>query len=325
LDDGHFILALIAAMAVFAIVITAFGNQPGNLWSYLGGYGSYLQRGLQEGLHTKPWHYYGGLLLYSRIDGGPIWSESLILVLGGIGAAHFIRQKDSGPTQLVRTGKFLAWNTIFCLLIFSLMPYKTPWNILGFQVGTTLLAGQGAVVLYNRFNKYSGKIILTTLLVAGMVHLVWQSALAATEYDASPQNPYVYGHTSNDIGRLVDGLERIAAAEPAGHNLPVQIVAKDSDYWPLPWDLRRFSQVYWWNTVDSSVNPAPIIIARTAAADRDSVEAEIAQYMYAGFQPGERRLYVPLFDPPIQLRPGVHLSTFMTLELMELLNSQVVK
>jgi uncharacterized protein (TIGR03663 family) len=100
----HAILAAITAVFVFAIVITAFGNQLGNLWAYLGGYGSYLQRGLQEGLHTKPWHYYGGLLLYSRIDGGPIWSEGLILVLGGIGAVYFIRQKDSGPTQLVRTG-----------------------------------------------------------------------------------------------------------------------------------------------------------------------------------------------------------------------------
>jgi hypothetical protein len=58
-------------------------------------------------------------------------------------------------------------------------------------------------------------------------------------WSASPDNPWVYAHTSADIFNLTNRMEEIAGI--AGRKVHVQVVT--ADCWPLPWYLRGFERV----------------------------------------------------------------------------------
>ncbi|MCH8836381.1 MAG: TIGR03663 family protein [Candidatus Marinimicrobia bacterium] len=308
-------LFFIICALVFAIFVSAFGSHWESIITYLQGYGTHIQRGLHDNTHVKPWYYYGRLLIFSHWDQGPVWSEGLILILGTIGAVHFYRQRNSTNTPQVTAHNFLVWNTFLGILLFSLVPYKTPWNMLGFLAGMILLAGQGVLVLFQKYSAHRRRLVLAGVLFLGFGHLAWQMGAATTRYDASPLNPYVYAHTSHELERLVTGLNQVAAVDSAGFGLPIQVIAGGHDYWPLPWELRKFSQVYWWAAIDTGIAPAAVILGRMTANDRDSVEAVIAEYVYSGFAPGKKIMYTSLFEAPIALRPGVSLAAFIKYDL----------
>jgi hypothetical protein len=104
-------------------------------------------------------------------------------------------------------------------------------------------------------------------LLAGASHLAWQAWRADTVYAADPRNPYVYAQTSPDILRLVNQLESFAAIDPAGHHLLVKVMAPGGDYWPLPWYLRRFNQIGWWDHIpEDPFAPLMVVSARMHAA-----------------------------------------------------------
>ncbi len=311
----HVPLFFLIVALVFTILVSAFGSNWENIGTYLQGYGTHLQRGLHENAHVKPWYYYGRLLIFSHWDSGPVWSEGLILVLGAIGAVHFYRQRNSAKSPQVTAHNFLVWNTFLGIILFSLVPYKTPWNMLGYLAGMILLAGQGVLVLFEKYSGHRQRLLLAGILLLGFGHLAWQMVAATTRYDASPLNPYVYAHTSHDLDKLVTGLNQAAAVDSVGFDLPIQVIATGHDYWPLPWDLRRFSTVYWWETIDSGIAPAAVIIGCMTENDQDSVEANIADYVYSGFAPGQKTMYTSLFGAPIALRPGVTLATFIRYDL----------
>jgi len=50
--------------------------------------------------------------------------------------------------------------------------------------------------------------------------------------------------------------------QPQSYQVVVKVMAPDGDYWPLPWYLRRFKHVGWWDHVPLDPD-APIMIAGT--------------------------------------------------------------
>ena len=68
--------------------------------------------------------------------------------------------------------------------------------------------------------------------------------------------PYVYAHTNRDFLSLVNEIDYIAAANPAGKNIGITVMS--SEHWPLPWYLRDYTHAaYFGKVVDSS---EPILI-----------------------------------------------------------------
>ena len=66
-----------------------------------------------------------------------------------------------------------------------------------------------------------------------------------------------------------------------------------------PWTLRDFETVAYTASVDwSSPNPDLVLC-------RADVKAEVLRKLYGSPPPGQRELYVPLFDDYVELRPGV--------------------
>jgi hypothetical protein len=62
-----------------------------------------------------------------------------------------------------------------------------------------------------------------------------------------------------DILHLVERAEGLARVTPQGFQTIVKVIAPQGDYWPLPWYLRRFKNVGWYENLPADPF-APIII-----------------------------------------------------------------
>jgi predicted membrane-bound mannosyltransferase len=189
---------------------------------------------------------------------GPIWSEGLIVVLGLVGIYAAVRGKVAvgGNVPLVR---FLALYTVLMLVAYSVIPYKTPWCVLGALHGLILLAGVGVVVLLQSARRRVVKAGLATALLAGSVQLGWQAQRASGEtFCNSERNPYVYAQTLRDTVDLSRQLDQLAQIHPDGRRLRIHVIVENC--WPLPWYLRAFKHVGYWETVPDAPD-ADVILA----------------------------------------------------------------
>jgi uncharacterized protein (TIGR03663 family) len=303
-ERRHVVAALAAAGAVSALFYSSFfTNAQGMLDSILT-YKNYLSRAGHNAAHIHPWHYYLNLLACFRLGKNPGWSEALIIVLAAVGFLMAMRKKNfNGINQPLL--RFIAFYTFFMTAAYSIIPYKTPWNLLGFLHGAILLAGVGAVTLAKIFSNQFATVSVIALMSMAAIHLTRQAYLTNYEYYENPANPYVYAHPLNDIFKIVRRVEEIAQAHPDGHQMYIQVICPNSDYWPLPWYLRAFPNIGWWNEVDENIPAAPLIIASP------KVESALMRKLYELPPSGQRNLYVPLFDGHIELRPQIELRGYV--------------
>ena len=114
---------------------------------------------------------------------------------------------------------------------------------------------------FARHSPASSILGVSLLLGLGAGHLVWQAWQLDTTYAADQRNPYVYAQTSPDVLDLVGQVEKLAALSPEGHRMLTQVAAVEGDYWPLPWYLRRFQQVGYWERLPADLNAAALIVS----------------------------------------------------------------
>jgi uncharacterized protein (TIGR03663 family) len=316
IDRRHIVVMAAATCAVSVLFFSSFfTNAQGVLDSILT-YKNYFSRAGHNTMHIHPWSYYLNFLVYFRLGANPFWSEALILILAAAGLGVALTKKNIGgiaPPLL----RFIAFYTFFMTVIYSLIPYKTPWNAISFLHGMILLAGAGAVALIKMLLNKFARIFLLAFMFAGGAHLTWQAYLANFEYDENPANPYVYAHPVNDVFAIVKRVEAIAQAHPDGRNLYIQVICPDDDYWPLPWYLRSFTNIGWWKQVDENLPTAPILIASP------KFESALMRKFYELPPPGQRPLYVPLFDSYTELRPQIELRGYVRKELWDRFQASV--
>jgi uncharacterized protein (TIGR03663 family) len=298
----HLLAAILTAMLVSGLFFSSFLSHPAGIADSVTAYRTYLERAGSASWHTQPWHYYFDLLLYSRWDGGPFWTEGLIVGLALVGfLAGLGRSRIPGVDS--KTLRFLGFYTLLMVTAYSLIPYKTPWCVLGLLHGMVLLAGVGAVRLLIASRNARLGILVLALLGAATAQLGWQAWAGSFRFETDPRNPYVYAHTSKDVFVIAGRIEELARAHPQGTAMPIQIISREN-LWPLPWYLRRFSAVRWWNGVSEEVPNAPVILATP------DMENALARKFYELPPPGQRELYMNIFDARIELRPMVELRGY---------------
>ena len=306
---SHLVAGLVAAAVVSGLFYSSFLSYPGGVLDSFRTYTTYFSRAGQNQLHIHPWYYYLKMLLYSRYGTGPIWSEAFIVALAMVGFMVAMR-----GTRLTGVNfhllRFIAFYTLVMTVVYSIIPYKTPWCLLGFLHGMILLAGVGAVALINLMPNIRAKVFIGVLLIIGGAHLAWQGYLNSYKYHSDSRNPYVYAHPTMDVFTITERVEELANVHPDGHAMQIQVICPGGDYWPLPWYFRHFEKVLWWNDIDKNVMPAPVIIASP------SVEPILLAYFDLP-PPGHKDLYIPLFDTYIELRPQVELRGYVTNDLSD--------
>ncbi len=281
-------IAAAVTLGVAALLLTSFFTHPGAFLHLFTTFLHYAERAGGQG-HEKPWFYYLVLLGWHR-GGGRLWTELFLLVLGVLGALAAFFPRGKAPAF----ARFLAGYAAASWLIYALIPYKTPWLILGPLHATILLAGCAAARLVEAAGRLSPawRGVACAGLLAGAGHLGVQAYTGSFTFAADERNPYVYGHTSPDLVRWVRQVRRVAADHPEGRNLRVHVIG--AEYWPVPWYLRDFKQVGYWSTLPADARAPVMLVSENLAEDALARLGGTHQSDLVGLRPGV--LMVSLFE-----------------------------
>ncbi len=298
----HLALACISATAVSALFYSSFFSHPRGLVDAVSAYTTaYFARAGGASWHVQPWYYYFGILVGPGA-GGPLWTEATILALALLGLVLAFRSARLRN----RDGAILAFVGAYALLMsvaYAVIPYKTPWCLLGFLHGFILLAGAGAARLLAWWPRPRGRALVAGVLAIAAGHLAWLAWLGSTRFASDPRNPYVYAHTGPGVFEIVRGINIVARAHPGGAAMPIEVISTEN-LWPLPWYLRRFPAVRWQTAPVNDGQHAPLILITP------EMEQSILRKLYEWRQPGERELYVPIFPTRVELRPPVEIRGY---------------
>ncbi len=270
-----------AALAAVAMVVLLLQSQSGeSLRSLL----VYAERAASGGRHAHPWYYYLQVL---TLGGDVLW-----LLLGVVA---FVRL-----AKFHRGVAFLGTYAAVLTVLYSVLQYKTPWCAAGLVHGWILATAAGfSTLLESRWRPVA---------VAGIVLVTALAALQAVRYAfplaADSHNPYAYAHTTRDVFQIRNQIEILARSQPLGFHTGIDIFAAEN-WWPLPWYLRRFSQIRWWSAPTRNGRAGPIVLCSPANEDA------IARLLYEVPPPGARELFVNLFPHPVWLRPGVEVRGYV--------------
>jgi hypothetical protein len=247
---------------------------------------SYWQRGIHGSMHRHAWDYYLGLLA---------GREGLIVAAAVAGIVVAATRRGAG---LLR---FLAVYACAMTVVYSLIPYKTPWCVLGPLDAMILLAGAGIVALAEWLPRRV-RVAAAFLLAVCVANLGFQAWRASFPLSSDPRNPYAYAHTGRDVYAIRDRLEGL------GRGRSLQVVSS-RNLWPLPWYLRAFPHVEWWRSLGPGYKPADVILVTP------EMEPALVHELYEVPPPGSRELYRSIFDRYMELRPQVELRGYIRASL----------
>jgi uncharacterized protein (TIGR03663 family) len=309
---AHFAIFLFSAGIVSVVCYSSFFSNPAGIGDSVTTYADSFHRAGPEGLHIHPWHYYIGLMVTESCGPLPFRADLWLLITGFAGMALTI----AGVARAV-TGKsnqpevhpvyfFSSITALLTIAAFSVLPYKTPWNILAFYVPMVVLSAYFIISMADmaasRMARGSYVLIIPVVM---SLHVLWQSySDNFITYDR-PCNPWTYAHPGKDVLAIAGEAAKAASVSPEGRNMYIEIIVPDSGYWPLPWYLRDFPNAGWWEEVNMDIPAAPFIICAP------EYEPQLTRKLFEVPPPGQRRLYIPLLDRDPQLRPGVSVSLYL--------------
>ena len=293
---GHVMAGLAAALLVSVAFYSSFFTHPSGFLESIRAFSIYVERGVGSGPHAQPWDYYLRLLAYSS-SGGLVWTDGLVLALALVGLLAAARRSAARFWP-----RYIGLYAVITCLAFSSVRYKTPWNLLPFYIGFVLLAGYGGAALIHGARSRVMRGLVIVLLVLACWQLGMQNWRANFQYSADLRNPYVYAQTSPDFLRLVRRVTDVSALHPDRAGMLVKVIAGPYEQWPLPWYVRRMTQVGYWSRAAEAgrLDDAPVIVA-----SQDQAET-------VGAALGDR--YVSEF---YGLRPGVILTVYIERALWE--------
>ncbi|MGA7273443.1 MAG: flippase activity-associated protein Agl23 [Candidatus Udaeobacter sp.] len=180
--------------------------------------------------HEKPWDYWfkimGPSLEFRQAD---FLGYELPMLVGLILCAFCQKLKNISL-------RYLAIYGVGSLIAYSYVKYKTPWCIISF--GWPFLYVFGAAVLLVR-PKHLRLVyrIIGVLLFISLGSSIWLNYFRCS----SPEEPYAYVQTYNDIFKLTTPLLKLARRDPVYYHLTGHLIR--SSIYPLPWVLGDFDRV----------------------------------------------------------------------------------
>ncbi len=171
-------------------------------------------------------------------------------------------------------------------------PHKSPYI-----AAILLLAGYAGYVLYSRSDTFLPSPHFCLAIVAVLAVSGYQMyELNFVNYD-NDQYPYVYAHTRRDLLQMLGEIDRISKRLGTGNDTGIAMVSPD--YWPLPWYLRDYKRVGYYQQIVATNEP--IIVGSMA-------QEEQLKQTY-----GDRYVLVSSGkdDGSFGLRPGVDLLLYV--------------
>ncbi|HVU18394.1 MAG TPA: flippase activity-associated protein Agl23 [Candidatus Didemnitutus sp.] len=259
------------AFVVAALFYSSFGTHWTGLSDAFVVYARSARR-LAEGVtgHEKSWTYYLQLFGWQE-KGGLVFEQVAFSLLAVVGFVLAWRR----PEPLLR---WAAVQTIILLIVFSLTPYKTPWQVIQFVPGMAILAA-GTIAALDRWP--AGRWLGAAAASVTVIFLGVQTARVTGRYAADERNPYAYVHSAPDVLKFRALAEAALRAHP---DRPIRVISEE--YWPLPWYLRGLDNVGYWNERPDDCDGA-LVIASAGLAEtvRAHLHGEYAE-TFLGLRPG---------------------------------------
>jgi len=218
-------LATVLFAAIWIVFFTTVFTNPGGLADSFRAFLPWLQKGAQGSGHEKPWTYFPKLLAAF---------EAPTMLCGLLGAVLAVRRRDP-------LGVFCAVWAASQLVLYSAIPYKTPWLDLNIVLPAALAAG----CLFQELAARPLPVRATAAAVfaIGLGWCAWRADdVAVRRFDDSSLG-LVYSDTSRDIWNLLAFLRAAIARAPDPDE--VTLVTYLSSRWPLPWYLRDLEHTLW--------------------------------------------------------------------------------
>ncbi len=289
------LLGLVIALTTAFVFLSGFFTDLSGPLGYFKSYTPWLKRAGGTDIHKHSFLYYFQTIGWWHADKGPIWSEALILVMAAFGAVKSFRDRQNV------FGKFITVFSLSLCLIYSFIPYKTPWCVLSFLVGFIVLAGLGGDYLLSLLKPKWAKSVLCLVLIGFAVQLGFQSYRASFVLPADPANPYVYAQPVNDILKIKERMDSLSLIHPQHEKMIIKVVWNDNYYWPLPWYLRKFNNIGYYNAIPADADAAVVLTVQEF--DEALTKKLDPTHIMTGF---------------VGLRPGVFVETFVRMDLWEL-------
>jgi len=267
-------IGIAVALSAAVVAFSSFGQNWAGVLDAVTGYVGYARRAGGQG-HEKPWFTYF-IWLWKA---GPValCLLSVLLVVGCL-RAWVERHRDGLPA-------FLALSGFALLMFYSAIPYKTPWLMLAPVMVLTMVSAFGADWLIGFAPKVVRPWFAVVLAVAWVLPAAASTKRWCFERPIDERNPFAYSPTVTDVRRLPEWIRTRAGDDPL-----IQVIG--DDYWPLPWELRRFPRVGYWAQPPEKLD-GDIVLASADVVD------EVSKRLGEGWRPG-------FFG----LRPGVLILSF---------------
>lgn len=241
------VLTFISGGILFVALYSSFGGHPDGVHDGLTSWMYWKNTGASSG-HVKPFGYYSEIILQYDFMIAFLFFLAAVVIL--------FTQRDRYKIFLVFWA-FLLW------LIYSIIPYKTPWLIINFLLPFAIVAGTGWNIIFKTLSsKYYKYLMVFIILVMSLNALTIAIKAKFFTYD-NPENKLTYVHTYRDFESEVTAIYTLAQASQDGYNINISVAAPE--YWPLPSYLYRFKNVGYFNGVKGrnlNLN-APILINDT--------------------------------------------------------------
>lgn len=267
--SASFYWGLFWCFVVLLLFFTGFFQHSQSLLELFLGVPQWIGRGHSDQGHHKPYWYYYNLIR----DTEPVVLLALLPALFWLyriifAASSFLLKRKDGsitPGKLVmglsncfygalrsaqeRVMVGASLYAIVSFLVYSYVPYKTPWLIINITMPAALATALFLVSIRPK--------ILSTILIVAALTVSLKYALEFNFSDESiqkntlgraiypyltvrgshgPKNPFSYVHTTRGMVNLASDIDAYLGRSVGG-----RVLVGTSSYWPLPYYLRRYS------------------------------------------------------------------------------------
>lgn len=212
----------VAALVVLFALFTNLFSEPRAFREFFDAFAIWSKTGSGKSGHEKPFLYW--IFLQARYE----WP--ILLALAVTPLATLLR----GAPQL----RILALFGFGTWLAYSIIPYKTPWLIMGFLWPLAFVLGWAIEKVRARF---PSKVLLVVIALAVVSPIVQTMRLNFVEY-TNEKEPYVYVQSTKDIKVLMDLVDAQIGRSPSDFNMRFEIMTDEG--WPFPWIFGRFPNLH---------------------------------------------------------------------------------
>ncbi len=226
--------AIITSLSIFITMAlyTGFFENSRGAGDFFKAFDFWTKTGTKGNGHEKPFFYWLETM----------WRYEWVLLLGLVASVFgsvLLQGQNRAQRLLLLTG-FGTW------LAYSLIPYKTPWLLLGFWPLAFLLLPQ--------LERGKVRVIAAIVLGLTLVHSTVQSYRLNFFDFAKLGEPYVYVQTTMDYSHVMNVLKRKIQQSPEVRNLSIVVMIQDP--WPLPYEVALFPNLKYAKIEDLDRDPA---------------------------------------------------------------------